>query len=75
MDDPLATKTITLSCGKLTTGVTVKPWTGILMLRKLVQPGKRTFRRPSGCSRLGRSSTRTPVAQTRSRSSRRSATF
>ncbi len=33
MDDPLKTKTITLSCGKLTTGVTVKPWTGILMLR------------------------------------------
>ncbi|MFH0985721.1 MAG: GIY-YIG nuclease family protein, partial [Candidatus Omnitrophota bacterium] len=28
MDDPLKTKTITLSCGKLTTGVTVKPWTG-----------------------------------------------
>ena len=24
MDDPLKTKTITLSCGKLTTGVTVK---------------------------------------------------
>jgi len=33
MDDPLETKTITLSCGKLTTGVTVKPWTGMLMLR------------------------------------------
>ncbi|MBX7132054.1 MAG: hypothetical protein K1X67_05170 [Fimbriimonadaceae bacterium] len=33
MDDPLATKTITLTCGKLTTGVTVRPWTGILMLR------------------------------------------
>ena len=29
MGDPLTTKTITLSCGKLTTGVTVKPWTGI----------------------------------------------
>ena len=25
MGDPLTTKTITLSCGKLTTGVTVKP--------------------------------------------------
>ena len=33
MEDPLKSKTITLSCGKLTTGVTVKPWTGILMLR------------------------------------------
>ncbi|MBR4234911.1 MAG: GIY-YIG nuclease family protein [Clostridia bacterium] len=33
--DPLKTKTITLSCGKLTTGVTVKPWTGIFMLRNL----------------------------------------
>lgn len=35
MGDPLETKTITLSCGKLTTGVTVKPWTGIFMLRNL----------------------------------------
>ena len=31
-------KTITLSCGKLTTGVTVKPWTGIFMLRNLKSP-------------------------------------
>jgi T5orf172 domain len=38
MDDPLRTKTITLSCGKLTTGVTVKPWTGILMLRNCSTP-------------------------------------
>jgi len=38
MDDPLKTKTITLSCGKLTTGVTVKPWTGILMLRNCSSP-------------------------------------
>jgi hypothetical protein len=38
MDDPLITKTITLSCGKLTTGVTVKPWTGILMLRNSSTP-------------------------------------
>ncbi len=38
MDDPLATKTITLSCGKLTTGVTVKPWTGILVLRNSSSP-------------------------------------
>jgi hypothetical protein len=38
MDDPLNTKTITLSCGKLTTGVTVRPWTGILMLRNSSSP-------------------------------------
>ena len=38
MDDPLHTKTIPLSCGKLTTGVTVKPWTGILMLRNSSSP-------------------------------------
>lgn len=38
MQDPLESKTITLSCGKLTTGVTVKPWTGIFMLRKLSTP-------------------------------------
>ncbi len=37
-DNPLKTKTITLSCGKLTTGVTVKPWTGIFMLRNLSSP-------------------------------------
>jgi putative type III restriction system endonuclease len=38
MNDPLETKTITLSCGKLTTGVTIKPWTGIFMLRNLSSP-------------------------------------
>ncbi len=38
MGDPLTTKTITLSCGKLTTGVTVKPWSGVLMLRNLKTP-------------------------------------
>ncbi len=38
MGDPLNTKTITLSCGKLTTGVTIKPWTGIFMLRNLSSP-------------------------------------
>lgn len=38
IDDPLRSKTITLSCGKLTTGVTVKPWTGILMLRNSSTP-------------------------------------
>lgn len=36
--EPLKTRTITLSCGKLTTGVTVKPWTGIFMLRNLSSP-------------------------------------
>jgi len=38
MGDPLTTKTITLTCGKLTTGVTVQPWTGIFMLRNLSSP-------------------------------------
>ncbi|MBM3851525.1 MAG: restriction endonuclease [Verrucomicrobia bacterium] len=32
------TKTITLSCGKLTTGVTVPQWSSILMLRNLKSP-------------------------------------
>jgi len=38
MGDPQQSKTITLSCGKLSTGVTVKPWTGILMLRNTTSP-------------------------------------
>lgn len=38
MDNPITAKTITLSCGKLTTGVTVKPWTGIFMLRNSSSP-------------------------------------
>lgn len=38
MENPLESKTITLSCGKLTTGVTVKPWSGIFMLRNLSSP-------------------------------------
>jgi hypothetical protein len=38
MGDPLKTKTITLSCGKLTAGVTIKPWTGIFMLRNVTSP-------------------------------------
>ncbi|WP_304226300.1 GIY-YIG nuclease family protein [Gracilinema caldarium] len=38
MADPLKTQTITLTCGKLTTGVTVRPWTGIFMLRNLSSP-------------------------------------
>lgn len=32
------TKTITLSCGKLTTGVTIPQWSAILMLRNLKSP-------------------------------------
>lgn len=38
MSNPLKTGTITLSCGKLTTGVTVRPWTGIFMLRNCSSP-------------------------------------
>ncbi len=38
MREPLRSKSITLSCGKLTTGVTVKPWTGIFMLRNASSP-------------------------------------
>lgn len=38
MDNPLKSKTITLSCGKLTTGVSVKPWSGIFMLRNSSSP-------------------------------------
>ena len=38
MDDPLESKTITLTCGKLTTGVTVKPWGGIFMLTNMRSP-------------------------------------
>ncbi|MDO8632978.1 MAG: GIY-YIG nuclease family protein [Candidatus Wildermuthbacteria bacterium] len=38
MEDPLRSKTITLTCGKLLTGVTVRPWTGIFMLRNCSTP-------------------------------------
>jgi hypothetical protein len=38
MKNPLETKTITLSTGKLTTGVSIKPWSGVLMLRNLRSP-------------------------------------
>lgn len=38
MGNPLETKTITLSCGKLMTGVTVRPWSGIFMLCNLKSP-------------------------------------
>ncbi len=34
----LQTKTITLSCGKLTTGVTVKEWSGVFILRNTTSP-------------------------------------
>jgi hypothetical protein len=37
-DNPLESKTITLSCGKLTTGISIKPWTGIFMLRNSSSP-------------------------------------
>lgn len=35
---PLNTKSITLSCGKLTTGVSVPAWSGIFILRNLSSP-------------------------------------
>lgn len=38
MGNPIETKTITLSCGKLTTGVTVPAWNGIFMLRNSSSP-------------------------------------
>lgn len=38
MGNPLMTRTITLTCGKLTTGVTIRPWTGIFMLRSTKSP-------------------------------------
>lgn len=38
MEDPLRTRSITLTCGKLTTGVTIRPWSGIFMLRNMSTP-------------------------------------
>lgn len=38
MKNPLETRTITLSCGKLMTGVSVPPWSGIFMLRSTSSP-------------------------------------
>lgn len=35
---PLETRTITLSCGQLTTGVTVEAWTAVLMLNNCKSP-------------------------------------
>jgi hypothetical protein len=37
-DNPLKTKTITLYCVTLTTGESIKPWTGIFMLRNVTSP-------------------------------------
>jgi len=37
-NNPLETKTITLSCGQLTTGVTVPAWTAVLMLNNCKSP-------------------------------------
>lgn len=37
-EDSANTRTITLTCGKLLTGVTVKEWSGIFMLRNLRSP-------------------------------------
>ena len=38
MSNPLSSKTITLSCGKLNTGVTIKPWSGVFFLRDTESP-------------------------------------
>mgnify|MGYP004443103459 CR=1 FL=1 len=32
-EDPTQTRTITISCGRLTTGVTVKPWTAVFYMK------------------------------------------
>ena len=37
-NNPLVTKTITLSCGQLTTGVTVPAWTAVIMLNNCKSP-------------------------------------
>ena len=37
-ENPLTTRTITLTCGKLTTGVTLRPLGGLLMLRNCSSP-------------------------------------
>jgi len=37
-DNPFETKTITLSCGQLTTGVTVPAWTAVIMLNNCKSP-------------------------------------
>lgn len=41
--DPDQTRTITLSCGRLTTGVSVKPWTAVFMLSGGYATGAATY--------------------------------
>jgi hypothetical protein len=42
-DDPEQTYTITLSCGRLTTGVTVRPWTAVFMLAGSAQTDAKAY--------------------------------
>lgn len=42
-DNPFATETITLSCGRLTTGVSVPEWTGVLMLHGTFNTAASTY--------------------------------
>lgn len=42
-EHPEDTYSITLSCGKLTTGVTVKPWTAVFMLSGTAKTGAATY--------------------------------
>jgi len=39
-ENPLQTRTITLSCGQLTTGITVPAWSGVLMLNNSRSPSQ-----------------------------------
>lgn len=41
--DPDQTRTITLSCGRLTTGVSIKPWTAVFMLSGGYATGAATY--------------------------------
>jgi len=42
-EDPEDTYTITLSCGRLTTGVTVRPWTAVFMLAGSAQTDAKAY--------------------------------
>jgi hypothetical protein len=42
-DNPEETRTITLSCGKLTTGVTVKPWPAVMLLAGSHNPDAKAY--------------------------------
>lgn len=42
-EHPEETYSITLSCGKLTTGVTIKPWTAVFMLSGTAKTGAATY--------------------------------